>query len=243
MTLAAGQYYIHIDGVGTGDPLNAGPTGYTEYGSLGNYSVSGTVVDPGGLPSLSINDVSIDEGGTATFTVTLAGTVTDPVSVNFMTADNGSATAGSDYTLTSGTLTFTAVGTQTISVPTTNDTLTEGTETFVVNLIGASNAAIGDGQGVGTINDNDATLSINNVSSNEGNLAKGKKNSGNPQTKEFVFTVTLSNAVSHTVTVDYATADGTGTNGATVADGDYQAASGSGAAITSFLVRSPRRLA
>ena len=223
LTLAAGQYYIHIDGVGTGDPFSATPTGYTEYGSLGQYSVSGTVVDPGGLPSLTINDVTVDEGaGTAIFTVTLAGMVTSPVSVDFATAD-GSATGGSDYTGTSGSLSFSAAGTDTITVSISDDVVTEGSENFVVNLSNASGAAISDGQGVGTINDNDADLSIDDVSSNEGNLAKGKKNSGNPQLKDFVFTITLSNVVSHAVTVDYTTADGT----ATTADGDYQSASGS----------------
>ncbi len=95
-------------------------------------------------------------------------------------------------------------------------------ENFFVNLNNASNAIVSDGQGTGTINDNDADISINDVSNNEGNLAKGKKNSGNPQLKDFVFTITLSNAVGHTVTVSYATANGT----ATVADGDYHADNG-----------------
>jgi PKD repeat protein len=45
-SLAAGEYFLRIDGVGKGDPLL---TGYSDYGSLGRYTVTGTVVDPGGL--------------------------------------------------------------------------------------------------------------------------------------------------------------------------------------------------
>lgn len=37
--MPAGTYYLRIDGVGSGDPLN---TGYSGYGSIGSYSVSGT---------------------------------------------------------------------------------------------------------------------------------------------------------------------------------------------------------
>jgi len=40
--LAAGDYYIAIDGVGWGDPMAATPTGYTEYGSLGQYLLKGS---------------------------------------------------------------------------------------------------------------------------------------------------------------------------------------------------------
>jgi hypothetical protein len=40
--LAGGTYYIAVDGVGFGNPLATPPTGYTEYGSLGQYMVTGT---------------------------------------------------------------------------------------------------------------------------------------------------------------------------------------------------------
>jgi hypothetical protein len=44
--LVAGTYYISIDGTGWGEPLNDPPTGYTEYGSLGQYSIRGTIDGP-----------------------------------------------------------------------------------------------------------------------------------------------------------------------------------------------------
>ena len=44
--LPAGQYFLAIDGVGEGDPL---VTGYTDYASLGRYTISGTLPDASGL--------------------------------------------------------------------------------------------------------------------------------------------------------------------------------------------------
>ena len=113
-----------------------------------------TVEEP--LPTLSINDISENEDvGVADFTVMLSSPSSFPVTVNYSTAD-GTATAGSDYTATSGTQTF-APGEidKTISVPIVDDFLYEGDETFSLNLSNSINATISDGQGIGTIVDND----------------------------------------------------------------------------------------
>lgn len=49
LSLAAGTYYLVIDGVGFGSPTDSlSPSGYTDYGSLGQYYVTGTLVDVGG---------------------------------------------------------------------------------------------------------------------------------------------------------------------------------------------------
>ncbi|MFZ6820685.1 Calx-beta domain-containing protein, partial [Undibacterium sp. Ji22W] len=82
-------------------------------------------------PSLSINDVIVNEAaGTATFTVTLSAASGQTVSVGYNTS-NGTATAGSDYTATSGTLTFNpGVTTQTITVNIANDSVFELSENF-----------------------------------------------------------------------------------------------------------------
>ena len=91
--------------------------------------------------------------GNATFKVTLNAASGQTVTVGYATS-NGTATAPSDYTSTSGTLTFTpGTLTQTISVPIINDTIYEGSETFNVILSGPSNATISTGTGVGTIKD------------------------------------------------------------------------------------------
>jgi hypothetical protein len=111
------------------------------------------------LTALSVNDVSVTEGdaGTtaATFTVRLAAPSSDTVTVQYATAD-GIATAGSDYTATSGTLTFDPGETsQPVTVQVTGDATAEANETFLLNLSSPTSATIADGQGVGTIMNDD----------------------------------------------------------------------------------------
>ena len=167
------------------------------------------------LPTLSINDVPAAEGDNAeaVFTVTLSAFSADTVTVGYATA-NGTATEGDDYTGATGTVTIAPnQQTGTIRVPVLNDTEVESSETFTVTLSGATNATIRDGEGVGTITDDDEpplpTLSINDVPAAEGDNA------------EAVFTVTLSAFSADTVTVGYATANGTATEG-----DDYTGATG-----------------
>ena len=103
--------------------------------------------------------MSVTEGNTGTtnavFNVTLSPASGQTVTVSYSTA-NGSATAGSDYVATSGTLTFNPGDTtKTITVAVNGDTVVESNETFFVNLTTAINATIADGQGIGTIANDD----------------------------------------------------------------------------------------
>src|SRR5205823_13043755 len=105
---------------------------------------------------------------------------------NYATAD-GTAMAGSDYQATSGTLTFMPGETQkTVTVSVIGDTANEPDETFFVRLSSPSNASIADGEGVGTILNDDTlpSLSIRDVSVVEGNSG----------TTNAAFVVTLSAA-------------------------------------------------
>ena len=176
----------------------------------------GTILNDEG-PVLRINDVSKAEGNSGTtaftFTVSLSPASAGTVTVKYATA-NGTATAGSDYTAVSPTLLTFAPGqtSQTVTVNVTGDTVQEANETFFVNLSSPSGATLFDGQGLGTIlNDDGPVLRINDVSKAEGN------NGVTP----FTFTVSLSPASAGTVTVNYATANGTATAGS-----DYAAVSG-----------------
>jgi ribosomal protein L35AE/L33A/urease beta subunit len=183
--------------------------------TLGQPQGTGTILDNDPLPSLTISDASVNEGNSgtvaATFTVTLSAASGQAVTVNYATA-NGTATAGSDYTAASGTLTFAPGETSKIvTVLVTGDTAVESNESFVVNLSGATAATLADAQGAGTILNDDTALSINDVSVTEGNSG----------TVTATFTVSLSAVTTQTVTVSYATANGTATAGS-----DYTAASG-----------------
>jgi PKD repeat protein len=146
------------------------------YTQPGSYTITLTAIDKDGglttatttlninpavLPTLTIDDLTVTEGDTgtttATFTLTLSAPSTQPITVAYSTA-NGTAIAGSDYTATSGTLTFTPGQTsQTISIAILGDKLTEPNETLFLNLSNATNAAIADNQGQLAITDNDGT--------------------------------------------------------------------------------------
>jgi uncharacterized repeat protein (TIGR01451 family) len=120
---------------------------------------SATVTTNVQVPDIRINDGQLTEpaSGQANmlFTVTLSAAPTSTVNVNFQTADGGSnpATAGTDYSSTSGSLTFNpGQRVKTIAVPILSDINTSETnETLLVNLSGATGATITDSQAVGTI--------------------------------------------------------------------------------------------
>jgi len=178
-------------------------------GTLADDTGIGTITD-NDTPSLSIDDVTVDEAaGSAVFTVTRAGDTGPIVLVDFASVD-GTATAGTDYTLVMGQLTFLAgVTSQTITVPILEDTLNEGDETFTVTLSNAFNATLADDTGIGTIADNDMPiLSIDDTGVVE--------TAGNA-----VFTVTRTGDTNTVVSVDYASADGSA-----FAAADYTAVTG-----------------
>jgi hypothetical protein len=119
----------------------------------------GTIIDNDPAPSISVNDVAILEGNSGTsfltFTVSLSAASGQTVKVDYATAD-GKATAGSDYSAKSGTLTFAPGQTSmTVSIAIKGDTLVEADETFFLNLSHALSATLADAQGVGTILNDD----------------------------------------------------------------------------------------
>jgi Leucine-rich repeat (LRR) protein len=104
-------------------------------------------------PGFSVDDVSGFESsaGTITFTITLTCVPEVITTVDYVTVD-GTATAGSDYIATGGTLTFDpGITTQPIVVKLRGDAVVEGSETFFVKLSNPTNAVITDDQGQGTI--------------------------------------------------------------------------------------------
>ncbi|MEM6468823.1 MAG: choice-of-anchor D domain-containing protein [Planctomycetota bacterium] len=159
VALDAGTYYLKIDGVarnGSYDPVAddyveptpapytvTNPQGYSDYGSIGQYRISGTIVDPGG-PNLSIAAVNpeVGEGGTAEFT--------------FSTSDNSSATVTvairparqaapglpaphpaepEDFTISVTQQVTITNGSGTLSVPITADSEVEFDEVFEVVIV------------------------------------------------------------------------------------------------------------
>jgi len=168
-------------------------------------------------PTLTITDVSGMEGNSGTiafvFSVTLSAAYDQAVTVDFATQGGGAATTGSDYEATGGTLIF-APGetTKTITVRVIGDRLAESSESFFVNVT-TGDAFVADGQGAGTILDDEPRISISDVTRTEGKPGK---------ISLFTFTVTLSAAYDQPVTLSFRTVDGT----ATTTGGDYVAKTG-----------------
>jgi chitinase len=180
VTFAAGETSktIHVDI--KGDVLVEGnetfkvklsaPTGAT----IADGTAIGTIIDDDGAPvppALSIADLSVAEGNGEhshfMFVVTLDKAATGPVTVAYATG-NGTATAGSDYVASSGTLTFAAGETsKTVHVDISGDTVFEGNETFTVTLSSASGATIADAIATGTILNDD-------LRPDEGHVGNGK---------------------------------------------------------------------
>ena len=127
------------------------------FGSLG----------PATAASLAINNVATNEGGTATFAVTLSPASAQRVTVVASTSNASAAAPGDFSARTSVTLSFPAgITKRSFSVKTINDLEPEPIETFNVNLSTPTNATIADGLGVGRIRDNDQPVARPNVSIN-----------------------------------------------------------------------------
>ena len=149
---------------------------------------------------------------TASFSVALSNATASTVTVSWQTADGSATTANGDYVGGSGVLTFAPKQTkQTIDVTVNGDTKNEPDESFFVNLGNAVGATIVDGQGEGTISNDDATISVISISNGTG-----------PESSPAVFSISLDVASGFPITVDYQTMDYT----ATAADNDYVPASG-----------------
>ncbi|MEA2439983.1 MAG: hypothetical protein QOH76_1407 [Thermoleophilaceae bacterium] len=182
--------------------------------AIGRPTATGTIVD-NDATSIGIGDATVSESaGTANFTVTLSNPSASTVTATYATA-NGSATSPSDFTAQSNKTVSFAPGetSKQISIPVANDNIPEQTEQFTVNLsapIGGATA--GDSQGLGTIQDEDKpTISVSDTAVAEGDSS----------TRNAAFTVSLSAPISRTVTVNFATA-----NGSASAAVDYDSGTG-----------------
>ena len=126
----------------------------TRDGRALSNTVTATVAGP---VAVSVADARAREGEDETidFAVSLSRASSGPVAVAYATTD-GTATAGEDYTRTSGTLTFAPGETgKTVAVPVLDDAVDEGEETFTLRLSDASGGRIADGVATGTIVNSD----------------------------------------------------------------------------------------
>ncbi len=184
--------------------------------TLAESQAVATIIDDDPLPAVSIADAVTTEGNSGTkslgFTLTLSAASTQTITVVVTTSD-GTATAGSDYTASTQTVTFTPGQTSRgISVVLRGDTTTEPTETFLVNLSNPTNAILGDAIASGSIQNDDSGLRVDDLTVTEGDDGLSIA----------TFTVSLTGPqAADPITVNYATSNGTASSGA-----DYAGVSG-----------------
>ena len=180
-------------------------TGATPADSQGQ----GTIVNDDIAPNLTIDDVTLAEGngGSTTFLFTVSLSAPAPaggVGFDIGTAD-GTAAAGSDYTALTVTGQSILAGSTTYSFPVSvsGDAVFELDEDFVVNLTNVVNANVVDGQGRGTIQNDEVEPTLSATPANAGNVGEG--NAG-PTPVSIVYS--LSGPAQDDLTIDLHTADG-----------------------------------
>ena len=165
------------------------------------------------------DSTGLESATPASLAVSLSAASADTVTVDYSVTGGSATGGGTDYVLSSGTLTFAAgETTKNIEIIVVDDALSEGDETIIVTLSNADNARL-NGPGrqkthTYTIEDNDApppTVEFDAVSS-----------SGAENPSPVNLAVSLSAAAGNEVTIDYVVTGGTATGGGT----DYTLASG-----------------
>ena len=156
---------VHLTGAGS-CTITASQAGNSDFNAAPDVPRSFTIAGP--LVSLSQTNYNVNEStGFVAITVNRAGDLSVPVTVDYATNDTGAsnicstlnsglAAARCDFGLILGTLRFAATETRkTFVIPITQDSFTEGPETFTVSL---SNV---NGNGASLVTPSSATVTIN----------------------------------------------------------------------------------
>jgi hypothetical protein len=198
-------------------------TATDQNGNTSEFS-AGDATGASGSVQFSVSSIQvIEDVGLANVTVLRTGGSTGTLTVDYATVD-GTAIAGQDYTATSGTLTFNGGETsKTFQVPITDDAPNEPDETFTITLrntpsldmLGAPSTLVVTVQDRTTV----PGLFLPNTFVAEG---------GPGTTTDMLFTLNLTAATGRTVSVNFATSNGTAFGGASCSTRgvDYETKSG-----------------
>jgi Domain of unknown function (DUF1929)/Calx-beta domain len=168
-----------------------------------------TVADNDPQPTLSIGNASIQEGNSGaanlSFTVNLSAAGGLNTTVHYATADGTATVADNDYAAINDTVLTIPAGSTgaNITVTVNGDTKVEANETFLVNLSNAVNATIAAGQATGTINNDDAAMTLQ--------LSAASYSTGE-DSQSLNITVTRTGNISGPASVKYSTGDATDAN-------------------------------
>ncbi|WP_197455700.1 choice-of-anchor D domain-containing protein [Stieleria neptunia] len=166
--LAAGDYFLKIDGVPRDGSYDAeldavveptpapytvaNPLGYSDYGSLGQYRISGTIIDPG-IASVSITATAatVAEGEQAEFTLSNSDGGDGDVIVEVRSVRQSApgqpapnSTEPADFGAPLRQTVSMINGSGTLRIPIVDDAISEGPEFFEVHIVDAATYAVAD---------------------------------------------------------------------------------------------------
>lgn len=166
--LDAGEYLLKIDGVAWDSTYNpatdsfdepspppytvSNPLGYSDYGSLGQYRISGQIVATGDpTVSISADAAEINEGETATFTLTTSDASDTDVTVQIRPVRQSAAglsapwpATADDFGIDTTQVVSITGGSGTLSIPVVADAIVERDEQFEVVIIENGTYAVAD---------------------------------------------------------------------------------------------------
>jgi len=207
---AAGFSGTKSFGVTLASPSGGATLGTPAAGTV-NVTGSGAAAAPAGTLKLSASTYSVAQSaGKLTVTVNRVSGSNGAVGITYSTAD-GTATAGTDYTTTTGTLAWAAndAAAKTFSVPVSAATAFSGTKTFMISLTAPTGGAT-----FGTPNSATATINGTAAPANPGTIAlSGSVYAAAQSAGSLVVTVNRSSGTSGAVSVHYASSNGTAVAG------------------------------
>jgi len=135
-TLAAGTYYLRIDGVGYGDPVS---TGYSDYASIGEYALTGTIVASGLVPPVAVASAT-PNSGTAPLVVSFSSTGSSDADGSIVSYawDFGN---GQTSTAANPSATYTSAGNYTASLTVTDNSGLSGSTSVGITVTAAANVS------------------------------------------------------------------------------------------------------
>jgi uncharacterized repeat protein (TIGR01451 family) len=180
-----------------------------QFATIADPQGIGTLINDDSQPTLYIYDNANGEGdaGTTLFgtNVQLSAVSYETITVDY-TFTAGTATQGTDFTSTNGTLTFNpGQSFQFINWNVLGDTVFEANETLTITLSNPTNATLLKAVGAATIENDDPAPAIF--------IADTSATEGNAGNTPMTFNVTLANASAFPVSVDYTITGGTATSG------------------------------
>ena len=185
-TLSAGTYYLRIDGVGKGDPSGSG---YSDYGSLGQFYVTGTIIssNSNNSPNAQNDSATTDQGENVSINVLNNDSDPDGDSLSISSvgnAGNGSVSINGTAILYSPDAGFFGTDSFTYTISDGNGGSATATVTVTVNQVITNTPPVARNDSATTQQDQSVTINVLSNDSDADNdplsiSSVGSANNGN----------------------------------------------------------------